>query len=204
MEGKLIVFEGIDGSGKSTQIELLRQSSLLAGKDVVFTKEPTDSGIGKLIDFYQSSPDASPTAKLLLYEADRALHMDTVIRPALDRGAIVICDRFIHSTLAYQGCRGEADIKQIRMLNSVATGGIVPDLIFWLDVFSLTAIQRIKGRDGIVENPDDLARVANGYSKIFRNDDRVKRLMVNSSTSINALQDDIEKHLEEAFKQWGL
>mgnify|MGYP000985313093 CR=1 FL=1 len=204
MEGKLIVFEGIDGSGKSTQIELLRQSSLLAGKDVVFTKEPTDSGIGKLVDFYQSSPDVSPMAKLLLFEADRALHVDTVIRPALDRGAIVICDRFIHSTLAYQGCRGEADIKQIRLLNNIATGGIVPDLIFWFDVFTLTAIQRIKDRDGIVVKPDDLVRVANNYAKIFRNDNRVKRLMINSATSINALQADINKHLEKAFKQWGL
>lgn len=204
MKGKLIVFEGVDGAGKSTQIELLRQSSLLAGKDVVFTKEPTDSGIGKLVDFYQSSPDVSPMAKLLLFEADRALHVDTVIRPALERGAIVICDRFTDSTLAYQGCRGEADIKQIRLLNSVATDGIVPDLIFWLDVFSLTAIQRIKDRDGIAVNPDDLARVANTYSKIFRNDNRCKRLMINSSTSINALQGDVDKHLKKAFKQWGL
>jgi dTMP kinase len=152
-KGLFIVFEGGEGSGKSTQMELLRQNLAAEGRDVVVTFEPGGSKVGQqlrnvLLD--SGNADAiSDKAEALLYAADRAQHVDEVIRPALERGAIVICDRYIDSSIAYQGLVRGLGADQVRALNRWATGALLPDKVFLLDFEAERGLERAGESDRI-------------------------------------------------------
>ena len=155
--GKLLVFEGVEGCGKSTQMGRLRAA--LTGcdgqrpgamPDLIATREPggTELGVGLrrlLLDHHGEAPMAS-RAELLLYAADRAQHVEQVIRPALAAGAWVLCDRYIDSTVAYQGYGRGLDLALIDQLNQVATGGLVPDLTLWLRLDAAVGLARTRQR----------------------------------------------------------
>lgn len=150
VSARFVVLEGIDGSGKTTQLERLSQwlpqSGLLpAGAAVVVSREPGGTPLGQALRqlLLQPPPEAAPssTCELLLYAADRAQHVDTVIRPALERGDWVLCDRFTGSTAAYQGDGRGLPLEWIRQLERLATGGLEADLTIWLDL-PLGAAQR--------------------------------------------------------------
>ena len=130
-----ITFEGGEGSGKTTQIRLLAQALKKRGFSVLTTREPGGSSIGKeirkLLLHNRKSP-LSPLAELLLYEAERAQHVEEVIKPAL-KNKIVISDRFMDATLAYQGYGRGFEAKLVNQLNEIACGGLKPDLTFLLD-----------------------------------------------------------------------
>jgi dTMP kinase len=132
----LITFEGGEGSGKTTQVELLAQKLRAAGWEVVALREPGGTALGEELRRLLLHADKEPCveAELLLFLAARAQLVNEVIRPALDRGAVVICDRFSDSTLAYQGYGRGVDVATIRTLNRWATGGLTPDLTVLLDV----------------------------------------------------------------------
>lgn len=142
--GKLIVFEGGDGVGKTTQLERLAawlpSSGLLApGQSVICTREPGDSQLGQALrqlllqdDWCEESLDAM--AELLLYAADRAQHVARLLRPQLAMGQIVLCDRYVDSTLAYQGYGRGLPLDQVHQINQIASQGLQADLTLWLDL----------------------------------------------------------------------
>jgi len=128
-----VSFEGADGSGKSTQAELLRATLAAEGHDVVLTREPGGTELGERArELVLNGPHMGAWAEAALYAASRAEHVEEVIRPALDRGAIVVCDRYIDSSLAYQGVGRGLGVDAVLELNLVVTGGLLPDVTFLL------------------------------------------------------------------------
>jgi dTMP kinase len=173
--GRFITFEGIDGCGKTTQLRMLAQWLRDHGKDVIETVEPGGTSIGRqirkiLLD--PASADIQPRAELLLYFASRAQNVDEVIRPALDAGRTVLCDRFTDSTLVYQGCGRGLDSEVVRDLDRIACRGLRPDVTILIDIdleSSLTRAKRRNERTGPAESriDDESAafheRVRHGY-----------------------------------------
>jgi dTMP kinase len=160
--GRLIAFEGVEGSGKSTQLELLRQA--LEGRrgpedrrggppvgrpcEVVVTREPGGTPAGERIRALLLDPDVElhPRAEALLFAAARAELVEAVIRPALERGAVVLCDRYLDSSLAYQGEARGLGRGPVTEVNRFATGGLLPDLVVLLDLDPAEGLGR-RGRD---------------------------------------------------------
>ena len=178
MAGRFLVLEGIDGCGKTTQLKQLSQwlpvSGLMpAGATLHLTREPGGTPLGKALrELLLHPPQASapsPTAELLLYAADRAQHVEQLIRPALDRGDWVLSDRFSGSTLAYQGDGRGLDASTIRDLERIATAGVTPDLTLWLDLPIAESLRRRQTQtaDRIeAEGTAFLARVAEGFRSL--------------------------------------
>jgi len=160
-EGRLIVFEGGEASGKSTQA-----ARLAADLGAVLTHEPGGTEIGIRIREIVLDPAASamaPATEALLMAADRAQHVAEVIRPALSSGKDVVTDRYIPSSLAYQGHGRGLDVEELRRLSSAA-GAPEPDLVIFLDVPASVAAERLHGRDRLEAAGEDFhARVADGY-----------------------------------------
>ena len=134
--GMFITFEGGDGSGKSTQIQSVREWFESRGREVIVTREPGGTELGTEIRrLVQNGPeDVDARTEALLYAADRAYHVATVIRPALERGAVVLGDRYIDSSLAYQGAARSLGVDEIASLSAWATQGLYPSLTFLLDL----------------------------------------------------------------------
>jgi dTMP kinase len=132
--GLLITFEGGEGSGKSTQADLLAQRLEAAGYAVTLTREPAGTEVGRLAWEGISRGGLDPYTELFLFLAARSDHTTCVITPALEAGRIVVCDRFADSTVAYQGYARGLDPRLLRRLNRLATKGIRPDIIFLLDL----------------------------------------------------------------------
>ncbi|SCE85963.1 thymidylate kinase [Micromonospora chaiyaphumensis] len=149
--GLFVVFEGGEGAGKSTQLAALAERLRGQGRDVVVTREPGATGIGQRIRslVLETADDEapSPRAEALLYAADRAHHIATVVRPALVRGAVVISDRYVDSSLAYQGAGRTLPVQEVSWLSSWATGGLKPDLVVLLDVDPHTGRTRVDSRN---------------------------------------------------------
>ncbi len=150
MMGPFITFEGIEGSGKSTQIVLLAKYLSAHGKSVMLTREPGGTPIGDqirkiLLDPSNASLDAR--AELLLYAAGRAQHLAELIVPERRAGRIVLCDRFSDATLAYQGYGRGLDLGLIRSLDKIVTDGIRPDLTILLDIDVAVGLARARGRN---------------------------------------------------------
>lgn len=138
-----IAFEGGDGAGKTTQIELLRAGLAGRGYDVLVTHEPGDTELGASIrQVLLHGGDVTARAEALLFAADRAHHIATVVRPALARGAVVLQDRYIDSSVAYQGAGRELDPAEIKQLSLWATEGLLPELTVLLDVTPEVGRQR--------------------------------------------------------------
>ena len=177
-DGIFITFEGVEGAGKTTQVECLAAA---LGPDVVRTREPGGTPVAERIrDIFLTSDGITAMTELLLIAAARAQHVDELIRPALAANQIVICDRFIDATVAYQGYRGGIDLALIHHLNRVATGGLTPDITFILDLPPAIGSQRQRSgkthRDRLDREPLDLHRkVREGYLSAAKADpDRVK------------------------------
>lgn len=151
---KLITCEGIEGSGKSTQILRLAAHLRSQGREVVVTREPGGCPIADAIRRILLDPSNSQlcaTAELLLYAAARAQHVEEVIRPALAKGAVVLCDRFIDATIAYQGFGRGLDLSLIKELNEVASAGLLPDLTLLFDLPVATGLGRALARNAAVQ-----------------------------------------------------
>ena len=149
MPGRFISFEGGEGTGKSTHAKLLAERLRGLAINVVLTREPGGSVGAEIIRHVLLSGAAQPfgpDAEAILFAAARADHVDTVIRPALDRGDWVLCDRFIDSTRVYQGVVGQADPRIIRALERISVGNTIPDLTFVLDVLPEIGLQRAAAR----------------------------------------------------------
>jgi dTMP kinase len=140
-----VTFEGVDGSGKSTQAKLLREHLVASGRDAVATREPGGTPLGEAIRalLLDGSVDVSPWAEAALFAAARAELVERVIRPALERGADVVCDRYIDSSLAYQGIARELGVERVLALNLHATQGLLPDRTFLLLVDPNESARRV-------------------------------------------------------------
>jgi dTMP kinase len=149
MPGKFITFEGGEGTGKSTQASLLAGRLKALGVEVVLTREPGGSAGAEVIRHVILSGAAKPLGpdvEAVLFAAARADHLDQVIRPALERGAWVVCDRFVDSTRVYQGALGQVDPRLLRGLERVTIGAAVPDLTVILDIAPEIGLQRARSR----------------------------------------------------------
>lgn len=170
VRGVFVVFEGGDGVGKSTQAGLLAAWLSGRGREVVRTFEPGDGEVNariRAILLSRATHDLGPKAEALLFAADRAQHVHELIRPALDRGAVVVCDRYVDSTLAYQGAGRVLDAASVAQINAWATGGLVPDLTVLLDldpVAALASARRAGEHDRIEAAGTEFhARVRQGF-----------------------------------------
>jgi len=167
-----ITFEGIEGSGKSTLIEAL--DSWLRNKNLpsVKTREPGGSELGPKLRSIILDHEPAPETELLLFAADRAEHVRKFIQPNLELGNSVLCDRFTHSSLAYQGYGRGLSLDKINYLNEVATSGLQPDLVIWLDLDIEVALERAKKRGEEAwtrferEGAAFHQKIRNGYQKM--------------------------------------
>ncbi|MBP5493307.1 MAG: dTMP kinase [Clostridiales bacterium] len=182
MKGLFITFEGIDGSGKSTQIEKLSCDLQNAGISYVLIREPGGTAIGEkirtiLLD--KANDRMHARTELLLYEAARAQIVEERIRPELEAGKVVICDRFFDSTVAYQGYARGLDLDAIRYLNNWSTANLAPDITFLFDLDEETAYRRRHGRDGEedrleAEGLSFMKKVRDGYLALSKEEKRIK------------------------------
>lgn len=170
----LITFEGVDGSGKTTQALLLYEW-LKQQYPVVLTSEPTGTQFGKHVAMGLEQ-GCDPVAQLYAYAAARAQHVAQVIQPALNRGDIVICDRFSHSTIAYQHFGMGLPNHVVVDVCRYASFGIYPDLILWLDIPAHAALKRCqqRGEAIAVGALDFTRRVSAGYSELFEQDNKAR------------------------------
>lgn len=208
MKGMFITFEGIEGSGKSTQIVQLANHLTAQGRDVMLTREPGGTPIGDqvrkiLLDASNTALD--PKAELLLYAAARAQHLAERIGAALAEGKIVLCDRFSDATLAYQGYGRGLDRVMISELDRMVTGGMRPDLTFLLDVDAAIGVARARGRnqrsglqaEARFEN-EEIAfheRVRRGYHELA-NQEPGRFRIVDASQPITAIQEKLRKIMD--------
>src|SRR5574337_1706375 len=152
MRGIFVTFEGGEGSGKTTQLKLLADRIRASGQEVIETHDPGGTAIGKEIRtllLHPGSASITAATELLLYEASRAQLVREVIAPALARGAVVVCDRFTDSTLAYQGFGRGIDLDLIRRLSRFSTDGLVPDLTILLDLDPEIGLMRCRRGVGV-------------------------------------------------------
>jgi dTMP kinase len=150
--GRLIAFEGVEGAGKSTQLDLLCRALEGRGREVVVTREPGGTPAGEWVRGLLLDPEVElhPRTEALLFAAARAELVQEVIRPALERGVVVLCDRYLDSSLAYQGGARGLGVGPVTEVNRFATGGVVPDLVVLLDLDPAAGLARRAGdRDRI-------------------------------------------------------
>ncbi|HEY9782382.1 MAG TPA: dTMP kinase [Leptolyngbyaceae cyanobacterium] len=204
--GKLIVFEGVEGCGKTTQIQRTLDwlQTVFPSKRVVVTRQPggTQLGIGirrLLLDYSEGKPIESLT-ELLLYAADRAQHVEEVLKPELYNKSIILCDRYTDSTIAYQGYGRGLDLALIHQLNQLATGGLKSDLTIWLDVDVEVSLARTRGR-GVADRIELEAiafhrQVQQGYTELAKEHPN-RILRVDASLNEIAVQEQIQAILRQ-------
>ncbi len=168
--GFFITIEGIDGAGKTTQISMLKAALELQGRQVCVTREPGGDELGETVRKLLLSGTATNRAELLLFMAARSQNTERVILPALKAGAIVLCDRYIDSSTAYQGAGRGLDTPTIEMLNSFATGALLPDITLLLDIEPAVGLMRQQVHSTMErEGEGFLARVRQGFLTIATN-----------------------------------
>jgi dTMP kinase len=208
MVGKLIVFEGVEGSGKTTQLRRCSDWLQASGLAVVTTREPggTSLGLGLrqlLLEGHSSS--IQDRAELLMYAADRSQHVEEFIKPQLALGAVILCDRYTDSTIAYQGYGRGLDLTLIQQLNQIATDGVESDLTLWLDIDATMGLRRAQQRGSAdrIEQAD-LAfhqRVQQGFTQLAAsNPQRIVR--IDASKSEEEVHLTIQEILRQRFHSW--
>lgn len=198
--GLFITFEGIDGCGKTTQINLLKEYLENKSYEVITTLEPGGSDIGKKLRQILLHHDGfvSPRAEMFMYLADRAQHIDTVIKNNVEKNKIVLCDRHIDSTVAYQGYGRGEDIEEINFLNNIATANYKPNLTFVFDIDIETAQQRVgKVKDRLEsEGLEFHKKVKEGYFELAKKyPNRIK--IINSNKTIEEVFEQVKKIIDE-------
>lgn len=185
-QGFFIVLEGIDGSGKDTHIKFLVEEMRQRGYKVVDTEEPSRNRVGTFLKRYQRRDEKRlpAEAEVLLYAADRFDHMKTVIEPAIQRGYIVISNRYLYSSLAYQGSV-DVDLDWIREMNMFARK---PDLAVLLDILPEYSLQRLKRRRTVFERVENLRRVRDIYIQLVKTGELVS---VDANRSKKAVQEEL-------------
>lgn len=199
-EGLFITFEGADGCGKTTQIQLLNNYLQAKGMQTILTREPGAKGLGEKLREILLNYDGivSPNCESFLFLADRAQHVDCIIKPALKEGKIVLCDRHTDSTVAYQGYGRCLDIDKINLLNNIATGGLKPDLTIVFDIDIETSMKRVGKEKDRMESAgvEFFKRVRQGFLEIAKFEpDRVK--VIDSNDTIENIHNKVVELVEK-------
>jgi dTMP kinase len=228
MPGKFIVLEGVEGSGKTTQLKLLQQWLEEAGwvrrlqtflpdlpQPILVTREPGGTPLGQKLRQLILHPEnddylLADQAELLLYAADRSQHVNTVLKPQLLSGGWVLCDRYTDSTVAYQGYGRGIDLEIIDQLNAIATSGLTPDLTLWLDIDPAVGLARARQRGHLqAQNLDriesnDLAfhqRVQQGFAALARqHPERI--VAIPAEDNPTAIASKIQEIVSHRITQW--
>ncbi len=199
--GLFITVEGTDGSGKSTQIKLMKQYLEDRGYEVVLTREPGGTHISeKIRDLVldKENTDIKPITELILYAASRAQHVSQLIKPSLEAGKVVICDRFVDSSYAYQGFGRNIDLMAVADINRIAVDGVVPDITFFLDIDVEIALKRrvsATEADRIEQEKLDFHKsVYEGYKKLsVLYPERIKT--INAKKTVEEIALEIKEYL---------
>lgn len=201
--GTFITLEGPEGAGKTTQVKLLSQKLDSLGIAHVITRDPGGTPLGKQIRRILLTPGGtvSPMAELLLYQADRAQHVDELIMLALMEGKLVICDRFIDSTVAYQGYGRGIDMEIIKTLNQMSTGGLLPELTILFDLESEKGLGRLHpgGHDRLEREAIEFHhKVRQGYLKLAEEEPQ-RFSIIDATKALSAVQEDLRRIIIEHF-----
>lgn len=209
MKGYFITLEGVEGSGKSTQVRLIKEYLESLGYKVVTTFEPGDTEVGKEIRKILLSPDNTELvskAELLLYVAERAQHVFELLKPSLEEGKIIISDRYTDATLAYQGYARGLDQNLIEELNTIATEGLEPDLTLLLDIDPQISLRRAKQVTAENSSKGDRIeaekisfhqKVRKGYLDLAKREERIELIDANQSIDniFNSIKIILQKRL---------
>ncbi len=208
MTGKFITFEGIDGSGKSTQLKMLADELRSQGVDIITTCEPGGTPLGRSLRaaFLETREAVSPMAELLSFAADRAQHVEQLIKPALAAGKIVISDRYADATAAYQGAGRGFTAEQIDQVIDLATGGLKPDITLFFDIPVDAALRRMNTREEShtkknrmdEETAEFYSRVRDAYLQIAsRESDRFR--IINADRSADEISRDVIAEVDKVI-----
>lgn len=206
MKGLFIVMEGPDGSGKTTQVNLLEQYLKEAGYECLITREPGGTVIGEEVRELILNPEykeMSPVTEMLLYAASRAQLVHEVIGPALEAGRIVISDRFVDSSIVYQGIARNLGISTVAAVNAPGIGIYRPDGIFFIDLSEAEGIRRKKNQKKLdrmeQESIDFHHLVSEGYRKVLA--ERPEVIKIDGGKDIDVIQKKIRNHVDELLKK---
>lgn len=198
--GYFITFEGADGCGKTTQLELLANYLKEKNKEVIITREPGARGLGERIRdiLLNYDGEVSDRCESFLFLADRAQHIDIIVNPAVEDGKIVLCDRHIDSSVAYQGYGRGLDIEQIDRLNMIATNGKRPDLTLVFDIDAETSMKRVGSEKDRMESAgiDFFNRVRKGYLELANQEPERIRVL-DATKSIEEIHNEVVKIFSE-------
>uniref|UniRef100_A0A7V4KC58 Thymidylate kinase n=1 Tax=Fervidobacterium pennivorans TaxID=93466 RepID=A0A7V4KC58_FERPE len=196
-----VSFEGIDGCGKSTQIEMFMKYLQSKGIDFVKVREPGGTKLGENIRQLLINEKMVSRSELLLFLASRAQLVEEVIKPALKEGKIVVADRFAHSSVAYQGCGRNLGVDVVKMLNDFATDHVYPDLVFYIDIPAEVAISRInkEQRDRIEqEGLEFFEKVRNCYLELCKTEKSF--VLIDGTKDVETISKQIIKIFEGLYK----
>ncbi len=210
MDGKLIVFEGVEGCGKTSQMQLCAQWLESLGISVLLTRQPGGTEIGVdirrlLLEKADNKPIAELT-ELLLYAADRAQHVEQELKPNLAKEKYILCDRYTESTIAYQGYGRGLDMDLIKQLNHIATGGLESDLTIWLDVDVEVGLARKRGSEQALDRIEQETiafhhRVQQGYVELAAAYPQ-RIIRIDGSLSKEAVHQIIQANLRDRLQAW--
>jgi len=207
---KLITFEGIEGSGKSTQIKLVAEYFVEKNVPIIVTQEPSGTDIGRKIGsilFNSEHYYMCAETEMFLFCAARAQHVREKIMPALEQNKVVLCDRFSDATYAYQGAGRGLDHEFIRLINDYSALYLKPDLTLLFDLPVEIGLQRATDRNNRLKEPSSIdrferenidfhQRIREGYLNILRNDPQRFRL-IDANRDVNAIQEEVRRHISD-------
>ncbi|HEY9785457.1 MAG TPA: dTMP kinase [Candidatus Obscuribacterales bacterium] len=204
-KGSFVTLEGPEGAGKTTQLKLLSKHLDSIGWKHIVTRDPGGTPLGKQIRRILLNPEnpVTPMAELLLYQADRAQHVSEVIMPALENGLLVLCDRYVDSTIAYQGYGRGIDLGLINELNKMATSGLMPELTILFDIESSQGLGRLHpgGHDRLEREALDFHhRVRSGYLELAAKDKERWRVL-DAAKPLHMVQEELKRMLCERFEE---
>jgi dTMP kinase len=202
MREMFITIEGIDGCGKSTQALILKEKiAIRCGVGVVLTGEPGGTTVGSIVREVLLNKDMDNVTEFLLFAADRNEHIKSLIRPSINNGIIVISDRFLDSSVAYQGFGRGVSLDFINYVHNFITQGLKPDLTFIVDVEPEVGLRRLKKTDRIENGGlEFLRRVRNGYLELFKKEKRF--VLIDGNNNVDRVSEDVWENFLIRRKEW--